>query len=105
MKKIIKLTEADLNKIIKAYYGNTVDLQDKVDGLYAELSDFLLQGKELINKLSNDLDRVSFEVKKTKLSKEQKEELNGSLDNFENVLFNLEQSLDNSSKDIFGLDI
>ena len=105
MKKIVRLTEEDINRLINSYYGKNIDLQDKIDNLYSELSSYILQGKELVNKLSNDLDKVTFEVGKTKISKEEKEEHYNNLDDFEHVLYSTEQYLSEIAKAIFGMDV
>ena len=105
MKKIVRLTEEDINRLINSYYGKNIDLQDKIDNLYSELSSYILQGKELVNKLSNDLDKVTFEVGKTKISKEEKEEHYNNLDDFEHVLYSTEQYLSEIAKGIFGMDV
>jgi hypothetical protein len=105
MKKIVRLTEEDINRFINSYYGKNIDLQDKIDNLYSELSSYILQGKELVNKLSNELDTVTFEVGKTKISKEEKEEHYNNLDDFEHVLYSTEKYLTEIGKGIFGMDI
>lgn len=105
MKKIVRLTEADLEKFINSYNKKNIDLQDKIDNLYSELSSYILQGKELVNKLSNELDTVTFEVGKTKISNEEKEEHYNNLDDFEHVLYSTHEYLNEISKDIFGFDI
>jgi hypothetical protein len=105
MKKIVRLTEEDINRLINLYHGKNIDLQDKIDNLYSELSSYILQGKELVNKLSNDLDKVTFEVGKTKISKEEKEEHYNNLDDFEHVLYSTEQYLSEIAKAIFGMDV
>jgi hypothetical protein len=105
MKKIVRLTEEDINRLINLYHGKNIDLQDKIDNLYSELSSYILQGKELVNKLSNDLDKVTFEVGKTKISKEEKEEHYNNLDDFEHVLYSTEQYLSEIAKGIFGMDV
>jgi len=109
MKKIIKLTESDLTRIVKRVIKENEDeygkeqFSEKIDKLNVELYNYYEYSQNFINEITNKLNLLTDEITNSNLSNDDKEVLYYDLDDYEDgYLYPLSRVLGKINMELFG---
>ena len=107
MKRIIKLTESDLTRIVKRIVKENDEdkeqFSEEIDELSMELHNYHKYSQKFITRITNKLDLLTDEIKNSNLSDDDKEVLYNNLDDYEDgSIYLLSKVLDEIHQNLFG---